>query len=75
MDPRSRPVAEITTKARRIGGSLFIPVPAQVARDEGIADGKTVRVVVMTPERRGREMLGLFPQAKAFRRSERLWDE
>lgn len=68
-------MAEITTKAKRIGGSIFIPIPAKVARDEGIRDGKTVRVVVVTPERRGRGILGLVPQATEFRRSERLWDE
>ncbi len=68
-------MAEITVKAKRIGGSIYVPIPADVARDEGINDGKAVRVVVVARERRGKGILGLFPRLTEFRRSERLWDE
>lgn len=68
-------MVEITAKAKKIGGSIFVPIPAKIARDEGIRAGKTVRIVVVARDRRSEGVLGLFPKLKEFRRSERLWDD
>lgn len=68
-------MAELTATAKRIGGSIYVPIPAHVAKEEGIEEGKTVRVVVVARERRGKGILGMFPQVREFQRSERLWNE
>ncbi|HEX9709337.1 MAG TPA: hypothetical protein VGB42_05155 [Candidatus Thermoplasmatota archaeon] len=68
-------MVEITAKAKKIGGSIFVPIPARVAREEGIRDGKEVRIIVVATGRRSKGVLGLFPQLTEFRRTERLWDD
>lgn len=68
-------MVEISAKAKKIGGSIYVPIPAHVAKDEGIRDGKTVHFVLVTRERRGKGIVGMLPQAKAFRPTERMWND
>lgn len=67
--------AELSVKVRKIGGSLYAPIPAHVAKEEGIEEGKVVRIIVRSRERRGKRLLGRFPELPEFQRTERVWND
>lgn len=40
------PVAELTLTPKRIGGSVHVIIPADVARREGIQEGVPIRIII-----------------------------
>lgn len=68
-------VAELTVVPKRVGGSICVFIPADVAREEGIQEGKPIRVTVRAVRRRA-EVVGKHRGIGGFQRSkEGLWGD
>lgn len=68
-------MADLTVVPKRIGGSLAVFIPAEVARAEGIEEGKPVKLTVR-PLRSRADVLGKHRGIGSFHRArEGLWDD
>lgn len=59
MEDEHDPMADLTVVPKRIGGSLAVFIPADVARAEGIEEGKPVHLTVRPVPKRA-EIFGLL---------------
>lgn len=67
-------MAELKATTKRIGGSIAVFIPADVAKAEGIHEGQVVYLTVRPAKRRPRNLLGKYKGIGSFRRSEVGWE-
>ena len=58
-------------KTRRIGGSLVVTIPAEIVKDENIAEGEVVEIKV---RKRKTDYLGALKGIGSFKKEDRMKD-
>lgn len=71
------PMVELTVVPKKIGGSIAVFLPAEVAKREGIEEGVPVRIIVEKQDRTAVVgfLKGKLPYEPFDRHKEGLWPE
>lgn len=67
-------MVEVKATTKRVGDSIAVFIPADVARAEGIEEGQVVYLTVRTAKRRTEGLVGKHEGVGAFRRGEVGWE-
>jgi len=51
---------EAVVKTRKLGGSLFVRIPKEIADKEGISEGEDVNITVTKPKKTKKNWFGVF---------------
>lgn len=68
-------MAEIVeSKTTKIGNSLWVLIPHEVAEEKGIGEGQPIRIAILDKEREKTvdETFGMFKGSKSFKRTDHL---